>query len=109
AAETTCTGSCVSNPHYKYVSNTNSILNPYLTLATSYGWANYMFQTNQGPTFPAHQFLFGGTSAPSAADDAIGTFASSNMNPNANNPIAGCIALLTTTVDLVEADGKTGK
>ena len=39
-----------------------------------------MFQTNQGPSFPAHQFLFGGTSAPSAADDAAGIFASENMS-----------------------------
>jgi phospholipase C len=109
AAETTCTGTCASNPHYKYVLNTNSILDPYLSLATSYGWANYMFQTNQGPTFPAHQFLFGGTSAPSAADDAVGTFASSNMFPDANNPIAGCAAPSTIHVDLVYADGKTGQ
>jgi phospholipase C len=110
AAETNCTGNCnVPHPHYRYVDNSTSILNPYLTLATSYGWANYMFQTNQGPTFPSHQFLFGGTSAPSAADDAIGTFASSNMNPSANNPIAGCLALSTIYVDLVEANGNTGK
>ncbi len=109
AGETDCTGSCtgVANPHYKYVSNTDSILDPYLTLATSYGWANYMFQTNQGPTFPSHQFLFGGTSAPSAADDAIGTFSSSDMFPSSNNPIAGCIAQSDIHVDLVEANGKT--
>ncbi len=94
AANTNCTGTCVSNPHFKFVSNTNSILNPYLTLATSYGWANYMFQTNQGPTFPAHQFLFGGTSAPSATDDAIATFADSNMFPDTNNPQAGCVGRL---------------
>lgn len=111
AAQTGCTGSCsgVSNPHYKYVDNSTSILNPYLTLATSYGWANYMFQTNQGPTFPSHQFLFGGTSAPSAADDAIATFADSNMDPSANNPIAGCIAPSNIHVNLIEADGKTGQ
>ena len=24
------------------------------------GVGNYMFQTNQGPSFPAHHFLFGG-------------------------------------------------
>jgi hypothetical protein len=35
------------------------LLDPYLTLATRYGWANRMFQTNQGPSYPAHQFLFG--------------------------------------------------
>ena len=110
AGETPCNGTCsVSNPHYKYVDNSTSILNPYLTLATSYGWANYMFQTNQGPTFPAHQFLFGGTSAPSAADDAIGTFASSNMFPTGNNPIAGCAAPSNIYTDLVEANGTTGK
>jgi phospholipase C len=109
AALTDCTGTCATHPHYKYVSNSASILNPYLTLATSYGWANYMFQTNQGPTFPAHQFLFGGTSAPSASDDAIATFADSNMNPSANNPISGCIAPSNIHVNLVEADGKTGQ
>jgi phospholipase C len=35
-------------------------------LAAQYGFANRMFQTNQGPSFPAHQFLFAGTSAPGA-------------------------------------------
>jgi|ERR1022692_338697 phospholipase C len=109
AANTDCTGTCPSHPHYKYVNNSSSILNPYLTLATSYGWANYMFQTNQGPTFPSHQFLFGGTSAPSAADDAAGTFASSNMFPDANNPMAGCIAPSNIHVTLVEANGKSGQ
>ncbi len=108
AAETDCTGTCATHPHYKYVDNSTSILNPYLTLATSYGWANYMFQTNQGPTFPSHQFLFGGTSAPSAADDAAGTFADSNMFPDANNPIAGCIAPSTIHVNTIEANGRTG-
>src|ERR1700691_1651249 len=33
------------------------------------GFANYMFQTNEGPSFPAHQFLFTGTSAPTAPND----------------------------------------
>jgi phospholipase C len=110
AAETSCTGCTgVAQPHYRYVDNSTGILNPYLTLATSYGWANYMFETQQGPTFPAHQFLFGGTSAPSAADDAIATFADSNMYPAANNPIAGCIAPSDIHVDLIEAGQKTGQ
>ncbi len=59
-----CSGSCLPNPQFRYVDNSSGILNPYLDLATQYGWANYMFQTNQGPSFPAHQFIFGGTSAP---------------------------------------------
>jgi phospholipase C len=109
-ALTSCSGSCdTPNPHYRYVDNSTGILNPYLTLATSYGWGNYMFQTNQGPTFPSHQFLFGGTSAPSAADDAIATFTDSNMYPAANNPIAGCIAPSDIHVDLIKANDKTGQ
>jgi phospholipase C len=106
AANDECTGSCPKRAPYHYVSNSSSNLNPYLTMATSYGWANYMFQTNQGPSFPAHQFLFGGTSAPSAADDAIGTFAAENLSPN--DDTAGCIAPLGTTVDLITTEGETG-
>jgi phospholipase C len=47
-----------------YIYVKESVVKPYLDIATDYGWANYMFQTNEGPSFPAHQFLFGGTSAP---------------------------------------------
>src|SRR6516162_7204342 len=61
-------------PAYYYVDNSKGLIQPYLDLVTHYGCANYMFQTNQGPSFPAHQFLFGGTSAPSAAGDAAGIF-----------------------------------
>ena len=80
---------------------------PYLTLAQQYGWANYMFQTNQGPSFPAHQFLFGGTSAPSAADDAAGIFASENMSGTAKT--AGCTAEAGTTVQLIDPTGENNK
>jgi phospholipase C len=96
------------HPQYRFVDNSAGILNPYLDLATQYGWANYMFQTNQGPSFPAHQFLFGGTSAPSKHDDAMGIFASENMNTNA---AAGCTApngpppQPVTTVSLIDAAG----
>ncbi len=99
---------CPQKPQFKFVDNSTGILNPYLTLATRYGWANYMFQTNQGPSFPAHQFLFGGTSAPSAADDAAGIFASENMSGTGiggTATIAGCIAEATTTVQLIKPGG----
>src|SRR5437868_7933074 len=39
---------------------------PYFQLAETYTFADQMFQTNQGPSFPAHQFLISGTSAPTA-------------------------------------------
>ncbi len=106
AANNDCTGTCPKRVPYHYVDNSTSILNPYLTMATSYGWANYMFQTNQGPSFPAHQYLFGGTSAPSAADDAIGTFAAENMHPSTAT-IAGCIAVAGTIVQLITTQGES--
>src|SRR5208283_1339152 len=65
----TCGGICPRTPQFKYVDNSTGLLNPYLDLASQYGFANYMFQTNQGPSFPAHQFLFTGTSAPVAYND----------------------------------------
>ena len=49
-------------PSYSYVPQTE--VQPYFDIASYYGFANYMFQTNEGPSFPAHQFLFAGTSAP---------------------------------------------
>jgi len=51
---------------YTYVENTaqDPVVQPYWDIAEKYGFANYMFQTNQGPSFPAHQFVFGGSSVP---------------------------------------------
>jgi phospholipase C len=100
-----CSGpGCPTKPvgMFAYVDNSSGILNPYLALATQYGWANYMFQTNQGPSFPAHQFLFGATSAPSAADDRLGTFVAENVT--SKSP-AGCIAYQGVTVQLIDSAG----
>ncbi len=96
---------CLPDPQFRYVDNSDGILNPYLDLATQYGWANYMFQTNQGPSFPAHQFLFGGTSAPSAEDDKKAVFSSENMHNTGIGGVgatAGCIAAKDTSVELIQ-------
>ena len=94
------------NSQFMYVYNSpvantdgskGGLLDPYLTLATRYGWANRMFQTNQGPSYPAHQFLFGGTSAPTASDDAVGVFVSEN-GPSTQ---VGCAAPPNIEVQLV--------
>jgi len=93
---------------FVYVLNTpdskhpNGILSSYLTLATQYGWGNFMFQTNQGPSYPAHQFIFGGTSALSAAGDAAGTFVSENFGTGP----AGCYAKDGETTKLINSAGK---
>ncbi len=108
AGDIICYGACPEKPEFKFVDNSTGIVNPYLALATQYGWANYMFQTNQGPSFPAHQFLFGGTSAPTALDDLQGFFAIGNVQGDLGNlTVAGCTAQSDTTVLLITPSGKT--
>jgi phospholipase C len=89
------------NASYTYVENpavTNSdgskgyFLDPYLTLAKDYGWANRMFQTNQGPSFPAHQYIFAGTSAVTAEDDANSLFIAENFGASGPGENDGCLA-----------------
>jgi phospholipase C len=57
-----------------------------------------MFQTNQGPSFPAHQFIISGTSAPSSGSTL---FASENTSSSG----AGCDAPATTLVRLIDPTG----
>jgi len=71
----------LTNPPYAYVQSSD--MQPYLKIAQLYGYANYFFQTNQGPSFPAHQFLLSGTSAPTAFGDAA-------QCTDTNNQITPC-------------------
>ncbi len=64
------------------------ILNPYYQIAEQYGFANHMFQTNQGPSYAAHQFLFSGTSAPVAYDGSGDTSKNYEMF-DSENPFTG--------------------
>src|SRR5208283_3914391 len=76
--------SYVENPKVtNYDKSKGHLLDPYLTFAEQYGWGNFMYQTNQGPSYPAHQFIFSGTSARSAAEDANSTFISENFTKGA--------------------------
>ena len=100
---------CPTTPQYRYVDNSTGNLDPYLSIATQYGFSNAMFQPNEGPSYPAHQFIFGGTSAPSAADDAAGTYAAENVSPDKSATVAGCIAVETTTVELMTTLGEDQK
>ena len=103
AARVACWGTCPSKPQFRYVDNSAGVLNPYLDLATQYGFANYMFQTNQGPSTLAHLYLFAGTSAPGAAQDARGIFAAENPIPGGVQ--AGCTAAAGASIYLIEPPG----
>jgi phospholipase C len=107
AAHVGCEGVCAPKPQFRYVDNSLGSLNPYLDMVKQYGWANYMFQTNQGPSYPAHQFLFGGTSAPSAADDAAGIFAAEEMSGGGGKSNrTGCTSSVGTLVQLITPTGE---
>lgn len=77
------------------------ILDPYFYLANHLGFANNMFQTNQGPSFPAHQFLLSGTSAPLGYSSSNPPMCSDGTNSwacykwfdaeNGNLSLTGCI------------------
>jgi len=93
---------------YRYVDNvavtnydgsSGHLLDPYLTFAKQYGWANFMYQTNQGPSYPAHQYIFSGTSGRSATEDLNSTFISENFKPKGSS--AGCLALANVTTSQV--------
>jgi phospholipase C len=92
----TCDGGTITDPQYTYVEGSDVI--PYFQIAEQYGYANYMFQTNQGPSFPAHQFLLSGTSAPVFDDGDTNQywtwFAAENSSVQGGS--YGCTA--TTTV-----------
>jgi phosphoesterase family protein len=99
-------------PEYTYVPNlkfdeVHGILDPYYQLAEQYGYANYMFQTNQGPSFPAHQFLISGTSAPTAYPNTYyDWFAAENYGSGIGTVgLYGCIAALGSVIQQVDPSG----
>lgn len=57
----TCIGRCAKNPEYQYVQASD--VQPYFTMAETYTFGDRMFQTNQGASYPAHQYILSGTSA----------------------------------------------
>ena len=93
------------NPQFKYINPAD--VQPYFTLAETYTFGDHMFQTNQGPSFPAHQFIISGTSAPTAPGDPKSDwFASENPGgiPKAGAN-TGCTAPPNEFVFLIDPSG----
>ena len=99
-----CQGGAVGcpppNPQYMYVNP--SEVTPYFQLAQTYTFGDRMFQTNQGPSFPAHQFIISGTSAPTATSDL---FASENPHVPVAGSVVGCTAPAGEFVLLIDPAG----
>ena len=91
-----------SNAQFRYVSP--SEVAPYFQMAQDYTFGDRMFQTNQGPSFPAHQFIIAGTSAPTSTSDL---FASSNPGGVKNaDSVTGCTAPARELVSLIDTKGR---
>jgi phospholipase C len=86
---------CPPNAQFRYVIPAD--VEPYFAVAEQYTFADRMFQTNQGPSFPAHQFILSGTSAPTATSPL---FAAEDPAP-----AVGCIAAPTSSVVMIDASG----
>jgi phospholipase C len=80
-----CRLDCPQNPEYGYVPQDE--VQPYYTLAETYAFADNFFQTNEGPSFPAHQYLISGTSA---LNDHTTDRASNNSEAPEDAPSGGC-------------------
>jgi hypothetical protein len=80
---------------------------PYFQIAKNYGFANYMFQTNEGPSFPAHQFLISGSSAPTNLPSPA-HYNWFNADNTSDDTTAGC-ANMTGTVPYAPLIDNTGQ
>jgi phospholipase C len=84
------------NPQFQYVQASD--VQPYFALAETYTFGDHMFQTNQGPSFPAHQYIISGTSAISEK-----SVMSVSENPtNTDTGFTGCIAPPGATVKIID-------
>jgi phospholipase C len=87
------------NAAYGYVPSAET--KPYFQLAETYTFADRMFQTNQGPSFPAHQYIISGTSAPTGSSNLLA--AENPTLPQFHS--AGCDAPPTVLVALIDPNG----
>jgi phospholipase C len=86
---------------YAYVPH--SEVTPYFDLATSYTFADRMFQTNEGPSFPAHQYIISGTSTIAAGSPLR---AAGNAYKPMGGFTGGCDSPVGSTVWLIDPLGQ---
>jgi phospholipase C len=86
------------NAPFTYVNPSD--VTPYFQMAERFTFADRMFQTNQGPSFPAHQFIISGTSAPSPGSDLFAA-----ENPVGYTGTTGCTAPSSEFVRMIDPLG----
>src|SRR5579863_3885475 len=75
---------------------------PYFVMARRYAFGANMFQTNQGPSFPAHQYILSGTSTIS---DGSNLRAAENPRTPAKKNTGGCDSPKGSLVKLIDLKG----
>lgn len=90
---------------YQFLYVDQADVQPYFDMAEQYTFGDRMFQTNQGPSFPAHQFIISGTSAPSAGSNLF--VAENGQGKGITNPgdDTGCTAPPDEFVYLIDPSG----
>ncbi len=94
-------GCAPANPQFMYVNPAD--VQPYFQMAEQYTFADRMFQTNQGPSMPAHQFIISGTSAPSVGSNLFEAENPAGVKNATNN--TGCTAPAAEFVNLIDPAG----
>ncbi|MBV8530671.1 MAG: hypothetical protein JO104_05085 [Candidatus Eremiobacteraeota bacterium] len=96
-----CKGSCPSDAAFAYVPA--SEVQPYYALAEQYTFADNMFESDQGPSFPSHQYLVSGTSTVS---DASPNKAANNPGAPSGEQVGGCDAPAGSLVGVINPAGQ---
>lgn len=89
---------------YGYVPQSES--QPYLDMASQYAFADRMFESNQGPSFPAHQYLISGTST--INQNSTYKAADNPYNQNGGPNGGGCDAPQKVLVETINPQGQLG-
>jgi phospholipase C len=88
---------------YGYVPRTD--VEPYWEMAQDYTFADKMFQSNQGPSFPAHQYIISGTSAIANGSQYL---ADDNVDSKSGFHQGGCSSHRDSTVPTIDVNGQSG-
>lgn len=78
---------------------------PYYDLAEQYGFGDEMFETNEGPSFPAHQYLVSGTSSLTNGSDTV---AAENPTEHGGHGTGGCDSQATSTALTIKLSDPSG-